>query len=608
MNDLISYLKHQSELISLEKKAQNERYGTQLNASSLKELKQVGVALHPLKVVHNYFGAGDQPFIDFAFLHPTSISQFRGGMSITCFLIDGGECNATLMDINDKGGTIRLHGDDFPDWIDERGLGVKIAPDNHTFDVMTHLLKKLELRENVNLKVHTQRLFEAKESYLGKTAIVQNESLNESQLKAVQTCVDLDGIFVLHGPPGTGKTTTLVHLVEELVRQNKRIVASAPSNAAVDHLTRELVKKGVNVVRFGNNVKISDDLLPYTPDWILERSDEFKQIKKLKKQADEYRKLAGQYKRNFGKEEREQRSLLYKEVKSIVHEIRSLRKFVLEKVKSSSAVITGTPVALYDELGPDYNADFAIVDEAGQCHDPLGWAVAQYASNLIVAGDPYQLPPTFLSEQINHKQIGTSFLDTIFANTSYIHLLETQYRMDEVICGFSNAYFYEGKLKSATDSSELPLLFFDTAGSGFEEEFDDSSTSRFNSGEIQSIEHFLATPEAQGINWTVITPYQGQIRKMNESDVLRSIKVSSVDSFQGQESEGVIISLVRSNSNQEIGFLSDYRRMNVALTRAKKRLVVIGDSSTIGTDTFFGKFLEYCELNNAYRSVFELVY
>lgn len=608
MTDISIYLNEQRQLISLEKQAQQDRYGKELTSHSLKELKQLGAALHPLKSKHNYFGPGDFPQIDFEFLHPVDTSQFRPGTPVVCFVLEEGEIEASLADITEKGGTIRLHSEDFPDWIDERGLGIKIAPDSHTFDVMSHLLKKLEIGEHTILRKHLRSLQSGHPSLSTFHKIKLPNNLNSSQQEAVTAALNLEGIMVLHGPPGTGKTTTLTHLIHELTEDNKTIVAAAPSNAAVDHLTRELVKKGIPVIRLGNNIKISEDLLPYTPEGILERSDEQKQIKKLKKQAEEYRKMAGQYKRKFGKEEREQRSLLYKEVKSIRQEIKALRNFVLDKAKSSAAVITGTPVALYDELGPDFSADYVLLDEAGQCQDPLGWAVAQYGANWILAGDPFQLPPTYISEEIVQKKIGTSILDTLFTAELPVHLLDTQYRMDETICGFSNTWFYEGKLKSSTTPSTDPLRFFDTAGSGFEEAVEAESGSRYNEGEIEAIEKFLEQEENQTTHWTIITPYQGQIRKLKERENLKKTRISTIDSFQGQEDEGIIISLVRSNPDQEIGFLRDYRRMNVALTRAKKHLVVFGDSSTIGSDSFFGKFLEYCEKENGYRSVFELIY
>jgi len=608
MTDLQTYLQHQKQLITLEKQAQQERYGKELNSASLKELKQAGAALHPLKVVHSYFGAGDYPQIDFAFLHPSDTAQFKAGTPVSCFVMDEGETEAVLLDITEKGGTIRFRGEDFPDWSDERGLGIKIAPDNHTFDVMSHLLKKLEVGEHTIINQHIKSLNSPHQNGNERTQLALPHRLNESQQSAVKHILNADGITVLHGPPGTGKTTTLVHAIQELCTDGKRIIGSAPSNAAVDHLTRELVNKGISVVRLGNNIKISEDLLPYTPEGILERAEESKQIKKLKKQAEEYRKMASQYKRKFGKDEREQRTLLYKEVKSIRHEIRALRNFVLERAKASSAVITGTPVALYDELGADYKADYVILDEAGQCQDPLGWAVAQYASNWVLAGDPFQLPPTFIADEINHKKIGTSILDTAIEANVPIKLLDTQYRMDETICGFSNAYFYENKLKSDTVKSTDPIRFYDTAGSGYEEAVEPETGSRYNSGEIDAIEHFLELEENKAVHWTIITPYQGQIRKLREREALKKVRISTIDSFQGQEDEGIIISLVRSNTNQEIGFLRDYRRLNVALTRAKKHLVILGDSSTIGNDPFFSQLLEYYEKNEGYRSVFELGY
>jgi superfamily I DNA and/or RNA helicase len=187
-----------------------------------------------------------------------------------------------------------------------------------------------------------------------------------------------------------------------------------------------------------------------------------------------------------------------------------------------------------------------------------------------------------------------------------VHFLDTQYRMEPRIAGFSNRYFYDNRLQHFKSNADLEgVLFYDTAGMGKEEQQYEDTGSRFNDGEADLIQAFLELPENEVYEWVVISPYQAQVELL-KARLGSKYRVSTIDSFQGQEAQGVILSLVRSNENQEIGFLRDYRRMNVAMTRAQDRLVIFGDSATIGTDAFYAEFLDYCEEIGAYRSGFEL--
>jgi superfamily I DNA and/or RNA helicase len=247
------------------------------------------------------------------------------------------------------------------------------------------------------------------------------------------------------------------------------------------------------------------------------------------------------------------------------------------------------------------------IDEAGQCHDALAWLLAGLAPSFILAGDIHQLPPTYLANENMRNPNASSILHNLQQHLNSVHFLDTQYRMQPVIAGFSNAYFYDNKLKHAkANNAEPAMLFFDTAGTGFEETQQEDSGSKWNQGEAECIEKIVQHPDFESSNWVLISPYQGQVAHL-KSLLGDGIRISTIDSFQGQEADGVIISLVRSNAQQEIGFLRDYRRLNVALTRAQNRLIVVGDSATIGADEFYAKFLDYCESNNCYRSAFELL-
>jgi ATP-dependent RNA/DNA helicase IGHMBP2 len=316
--------------------------------------------------------------------------------------------------------------------------------------------------------------------------------------------------------------------------------------------------------------------------------------------------MALKYKRSFGKEEREQRNLLFKEVKDIRLQIKKLQAYNEEKLYEQADVILGTPIGLYDADLRYLKCNTLVMDEAGQCIEPLAWCVFPLAQKYILAGDHLQLPPTVLSSEAAQLGFNTSILESAIKNMQPVFLLNTQYRMRQPIAGFSNQYFYGGKLM--TDESLLStashLTFIDTAGSGFNEKYGQDGTSLKNEGELQIVNKIIETENIDPELTAFISPYAGQVAAAK--DLLPDqMRISTIDSFQGQEQHTIILSLVRSNDEGIIGFLKDYRRMNVALTRAKEQLYVIGDSSTLGNDGFFIAFLKYVEASGNYRTVWE---
>lgn len=599
--ELESYLLQQKQLIHLEETKQREFYSQDFHL-----LKEKGALIQGLRITRRYFGFGDFPTIDFELPFPIDLSLFKPGIHVDLFY-EKEQTHALLADIHEKEGSVQLTSEDFPDWIDEKGVGIKISPDNKNFKLLQDVLNELNHTKQPHFQQNRNLFFANHATHVEDISYAPNPKLNESQNKAIQTIAGLSGFFLLHGPPGTGKTTTLSYAAAELKKQEKKCIATAPSNAAVDHLSRQLIQQKLKVLRIGNNIKIQDDLLPYTLEGRMNTSPEAKTVKKLSIQAENYRKMASQYKRKFGKEEREQRNLLYQEVKTIRKEIKAIQAYLLDKIMAEVDVICGTPIALYNELPSNFVADMLFLDEAGQCLQPFAWCAMKFAKNCVFAGDPFQLPPTLLSQEASKMEAGKSILEVLMEQQQ-AHLLDTQYRMAEQICSYSNTYFYGGKLKTAAPKSENALVFYDTAGSDAEESQELNSGSKLNTGEGDFVLRYLCTEEAKATAWSIISPYQGQVAYLKQQTELASLRISTIDSFQGQESDGIILSLVRSNHEQQIGFLSDYRRMNVALTRAKRKLVIFADSSTIGNDSFYKGFLDYVEQIGAYRSVFELLY
>lgn len=606
MSELSPDIKFLLECIDLEEKEEVQRFRLD-QQHSLKTLKAEGLALHPLIVTRKNFGYADYPEISFRLPYPAESNFFRDGTAIECFVSGEEPVKGVLLNLDGRSGELRLYAPDFPDWIEDDGLGIKLSPDHRTLQLMRQALKAISGNRKLELifdQIHGRAAFQPIEQVPALTYF--NQHLNQSQQEAVRGICSDNTICIVHGPPGTGKTTTLIEGIRQLVHKGEKILVAAPSNTAVDHITRGLIEAGVKVLRVGNSSKVSADIFPFTPEGKLQNSRSQKEIKELRIRAEEFRKMALKYKRHFGKAEREQRNLLFKEVKQIRAEIRKIQEYNEEKLYAEADVLLGTPVGLSDADLGKAGYSTVLIDEAGQCLEPLAWCVIPLAQKLVLAGDHWQLPPTILSEEAIRNGFNRSILEVAVAHCKPVYLLNIQYRMRAPIAGFSSAYFYEGALQSASflHPTGNHLSFIDTAGSGNNELTGGDGVSLQNQGEIDLALRLLGEMHWSPDNTAFITPYSGQVIAAKER-LPAGLRISTIDSFQGQEKENIILSLVRSNEEGVIGFLKDYRRMNVAITRAKENLVIIGDSATIGSDNFYLQFLDYVEKNGQYRSIWE---
>lgn len=595
--------------IDLEEKEQANRYKLD-QTHSLKQLKAEGLALHPIVVTRKNFGYADYPEITFKLPFPPEANMFRDGAAIECFITGEEPIKGVLLNLDGKNGEFRLFAPDFPDWIEDDGVGIKLAPDTRTTSIMKKALQELE-----HHKANYQLLQQLHDSNASRENIQQhtttltqfrNKGLNESQQQAVTAILNNEHISIVHGPPGTGKTTTLIEAIVQLVQKGEKVLVAAPSNTAVDHLAKGLLQQGINLLRVGNATKVDELIFNHTPEGKLNNSKALKEIKELKKRAEEFRRMALKYKRSFGKSEREQRSLLFKEVKNIRNEIKKLQHYNEEKLFEEAQVIAGTPIGLYDaELG---NRTFTslVIDEAGQCIEPLAWCIFPLAEKIVLAGDHWQLPPTVLSNEAAILGFNRSILEVAIEKMQSASLLNIQYRMRKTIAGFSSSYFYNDLLHTAEHLADtgVHLTFIDTAGSGYNETHGPDGVSLQNEGELNMVRQLIEREQLDVQHTAFISPYSGQVAAAKEQ-LPKGMRISTIDSFQGQEKETVIVSLVRSNDDGDIGFLKDYRRMNVAITRAKEQLFVIGDSATVGADPFYNQFLTYAEKQGTYRTVWE---
>jgi ATP-dependent RNA/DNA helicase IGHMBP2 len=608
VQELHPHIKHLLLCIDLEEKEEIARYRLD-KEHTLKQLKAEGLAIHPIKITRRSFGFADYPEINFSIRFPLGQHQFREGAAIELFVLGEEPIKGILRELNGKSGELRLLAPDFPDWLEDDGVGFKLSPDSRTISIMRKGVVSIPKNERLNEwfnHIHGAKELDSNNQIVDDVNVGENTLLNESQQQAVKLMLSIAPIKIIHGPPGTGKTTTLIEGILQLSKLNRRVLVSAPSNTAVDHISQGLVTKGIKILRIGNSSKVNEGIYPFTPEGHLAEGKLKKEVKELKIRAEEFRKMALKYKRSFGKSEREQRKLLFEEVKKIRLEIKKLLQYHEEKLYAEAQVILATPVGIMDANFKADEFDTLIIDEAGQCIEPLAWCIMPYAQHLVLAGDHLQLPPTILSYQAKQKGFDQSILENCFHKITESVLLDTQYRMREMIAGFSSYYFYENKLKapSTLSNTGIHVTFIDTAGSGFDEERGVDGSSLMNTGELDTAIKLIDSEKILYLNCAFISPYSAQVELAKEK-LPKGIRINTIDSFQGQEMHTVILSLVRSNENFDIGFLKDYRRMNVALTRAKEQLYVIGDSATLSKDAFYTAFLKYVETEASYRSCYE---
>ncbi|WP_282783690.1 AAA domain-containing protein [Phaeodactylibacter xiamenensis] len=619
-----------AELLQLEKEEDLEQFKSRIQRLPLTERRDNGYAWYPVQVMKTGYTYGDRAYVTISReTAEDTPHHFRAGMVVNFFTQQAGankpERSGVVNYVNKNRMQIILNSKDFPDWIGMGLIGVDLLFDDRTYKEMEKALKTVqeakkgrlpELR-NILLGIEPPRFAPVNEPFI-------HPQLNDSQNRAITQILAAQDVTVVHGPPGTGKTTTLIQAVKRLSEQEHNILVTAPSNTAVDLLVERIAAEGLNVTRIGNISRVDEAVIRHTLEMKLADHPEAKNIKKVKVQAAEARRNAQKYKRRFGPEERAERHQYYQEARELSAWARQLEDRLIEQILDGSQVIAATLVGTSNDILYSRNFRTVFIDEAAQALEPATWIPIARASRVIFMGDPFQLPPTVKSQEAARKGFGVTLIEKLLDRLPEVNLLNVQYRMNEHIMAFSNKVFYNGQLQAAPEvkshridaDADHPLIFIDTAGCGFDEKTHPKYKSRYNPEEFLILREHLYQlrdafhPEALP-SVAIISPYREQVvhmeRMIEEDPSLENLAltINTIDGFQGQERDVVYISLVRSNAKGEIGFLKDYRRMNVAMTRAKKQLIIVGDSATIGGDRFYADFLTYCEQQGLYQTAWE---
>lgn len=632
----MEYFKKLLDLLKIEREEDKQSYIKLTETTSVSQRRAAGLSWYPIAIRGSEMSRGDYLTVEVERTTHTDLShQLRFGVPAVLFSNHDPKKDRVEGTVTHQSGNrlkITLKTDELPDWSRDGKLGIDLLFDDNSYDEMQSALKTAsQSAESAELGRLIRVLTGLDEPTFNDKLVTQPiPSLNESQQLAVKKILAANEIAVVHGPAGTGKTTTLIQAVKALIAQDhQKILVVAPSNTAVDLLSEKLSEAGLNVLRVGNPARVSERLNDLTLDSKMAGHARMKEIKNLKKQANEYKNMAHKYKRQFGKSEREQRKALFDEAHRIMKEVTNSEQYIIDDVVSRAQVITATPVGANHYTVRNVKYRTVVIDEAGQALEPACWIPILKGQKVVLAGDHFQLSPTIKSDEAARNGLANTLLEkNAVLYPEGVVLLEEQYRMHESIMRFSSQIFYEDRLRAHESvksrllfPADLPVTFIDTAGCGFDEQLD--GTSSTNPEEAAFLfRHFsrlVSDLEKQGYTdknfptVAIISPYKQQIAVLADQlkhapdlqPYVSNISVNTIDSFQGQERDIVYISMTRSNPEGTIGFLSDIRRMNVAMTRARKKLVVIGDSATLSVLPFYSSFVSYAEELDGYKSAWE---
>lgn len=619
-------LQRQRMLLEIEYNHEKEEFRKQTETMGVERKVRRGDAWFPISIGRSYYNSLNQMVVEVMRQPGSDIEHnFEAGRPVCFFTIknDMGTAGAK----NTKGGsklqylsftaTVSYAEQDrmvvaLPDSgriVDlqrQDALGVQLFFDETSYRLMFEALDRV-------IRARSGRLADLRDIFYTKAPAsrytfdaMRFPWLNASQEKAVNEVLWAKDVAVVHGPPGTGKTTTLVEAIFETLRRESQVLVCAQSNMAVDWISEKLVDRGINVLRIGNPTRVNDKMLSFTyerrfeahPDypqlWSIRKA--IRELRQQRKHADSWHQKMDRLKSRATELELRIRSSLFGEARVIASTLTGAANRVLEGEKYSTL----------------------FIDEAAQALEAACWIAIRKAGRVILAGDHCQLPPTVKSIMALKGGLCKTLMERIVENKpETVTLLKMQYRMNEQIMKFSSEWFYHGMVESAPTVShrgildyDTPMMWIDTAECDGKEEFVGENFGRINRAEaeltLQTLQQYLEKIGKQrileeSIDVGIISPYRAQVqllrKELRKREFFRPYRhlltVNTVDGFQGQERDIILISLVRSNDGGDIGFLRDLRRMNVAITRARMKLIILGSSETMTSHPFYKKLYEY---------------
>ena len=522
-------------------------------------------------------------------------------------------------------------------------IGVQLSFDETSYKLMFEALDRVMKAKNNRLAYLRDLFYSHQKAGRFSFEPMKFPWLNPTQERAVNEVLWAKDVAIVHGPPGTGKTTTLVEAINETLMRETQVLVCAQSNMAVDWISEKLVDRGVNVLRIGNPTRVNDKMLGFTYERRFESHADYPQLWAIRKAIRELRKN-----RKKGSENYHQKM---ERLKSRAAEI-EIR--INSELFGEARVIACTLVGSAHRLLEGMKFGTLFIDEAAQALEAACWIPMRRASRVILAGDHCQLPPTVKSIAALRAGLGKTLMERIAENKpEVVTLLKIQYRMNDEIMRFSSDWFYGGKVESAPQIKyrsvldyDHPITWIDTSNEenqitiegedapedsastsssvsaanqnsdlNFKEQFVGESFGRINKAEAELTlltlaEYFTKIGKqrvlSESIDVGIISPYRAQVQYLKKlikkyeffKPYRRLISVNTVDGFQGQERDVILISLVRSNDEGQIGFLKDLRRMNVAMTRARMKLIILGNKDTMTKHPFYKKLWEYVEAIN----------
>jgi superfamily I DNA and/or RNA helicase len=612
-------LQQQSAMLQKEYEYEKELYRQQTREAGIPKRIQQGVCWFPVKLGADRYNSLNQLTVEVTRTETEETEHsFEYGCPVCFFRISADRqiryfnFSAVISYVQDNKMVVVLPGPQvLPELVVTGELGVQLYFDDTSYKTMFAALREVaEAKGN-----RTARL---REVLLGKAPALRRETgpvrfpwLNASQEKAVNQVLCAKEVAVVHGPPGTGKTTTLVEAVYETLHRENQVMVSAQSNTAVDWIAEKLVDRGIPVLRIGNPTRVNDKMLAFTYERRFEAHSDYPELWQIRKTI---REMTGRL-RKSGREDRER---LHNQLTKLRVRATGLEIRIDTELFTEARVIACTLVGAASRVLERKRFSSLFIDEAAQAIEAACWIAISRADRVILAGDHCQLPPTIKCIEAARGGLGRTLLEKVVLHKpETVSLLKIQYRMHEDIMRFPSRWFYHDELEAAPEVKyrgildfDTPVSWIDTSELDLQEKAVAEGTGRLNTGEaellVRELKNYMERIGIrrileEHIDFGVISPYRAQVHYLRHllkkepffRPCRRLITVHTVDGFQGQERDVIMISLVRANEKGQIGFLRDLRRMNVAITRARMKLLIWGEAVTLTRHPFYRELYEY---------------